>query len=316
MSLLDNQDFIAFIAHFNKLMLSVQQTSLEEGRKECTAFFSPPDRLREEVSKITDLTVKGREGNEIPVRIYAPSFQENLPLLIYYHSGGWVFSNIEEADPLCRKLANHLGCIVASVDYRLAPENPFPKPLNDCYDSFLWLAQHAAELGANKDKVIVCGESAGGNMAAVVALQARDQNLSLIAAQLLFYPVISSNISDTAYKECPEKYFLTKESMQFFWSMYLSNPLDGKNWTASPDLALNFKGLPPALIITAEYDPLHIEGESYAQLLKEADNQVIVERYEGVIHRFLDLPIYSDDQVNQWLAKIKNQLDSFLKITT
>lgn len=136
-----------------------------------------------------------------------------LPTLVYFHRGGWVFGSVDEADPVCRKLANHLGSIVVSVDYRLAPENPFPKPLDDCYDSTQWVYENIAKFGGASKKVVVCGESAGGNLATTVALIARDKKQSFISAQLLICPVISSVINEAPYKNCADQYFITKEAM-------------------------------------------------------------------------------------------------------
>lgn len=310
--LMENLQFRQFIQQFRRLMTKTQTMTLDETRKLSTEFFAPPSHPREPVHKIEDRKIKGREGNEIPVRFYTPSSGKDLPVLVYYHRGGWVFSNIEEADPVCRKLANHLDCIVASVDYRLAPENPFPKPFYDCYDAFQWISEHAHELGSRPQSLIVTGESVGGNLAASVALKARDIKGPLIAAQLLICPVITSNIQVKPYAESADQFFITKESMEFFWSMYLKNPEDAKNCYASPDHATDFSHLPPALIVIAEYDPLSVEAESYAVQLENAGNRVLVEKFSGVVHSFLDLPAYSDAEVIPWLKRIKQRLNDLL----
>lgn len=300
-----------FIGQFASLMQNTQKVSLDEARKQSTAFFCPPSLPRESVHQITNVKVKGRDGNEIPIRLYNSIHGQKLPVIVYFHRGGWVFSNIEEADPVCRKLANHLKCVVASVDYRLAPENPFPKPLNDCYDALCWVSEHAEEYGGNKEKIIVCGESAGGNLAAATALQARDRGTPSIAAQVLIYPIISSTINREAYENCAEKKFITKDAMQFFWSMYIQNPADAKNPYASPDLANDLKKLPPAIVITAEHDPLHEEGESYGEKMRKAGVDVTVERFPGVIHGFLDLPVYKNEEIISWIKKIGTLLSKF-----
>lgn len=311
-TLMDNPKFREFIQQFRELMAETQTLTLAETRKLSGEFFSPLSHPRESVYKIEDRKIKGQEGNEIPIRIYTSSSLKTLPVLVYYHRGGWVFSNVEEADPVCRKLANHLGCIVASVDYRLAPENPFPKPFNDCYDAFLWVSEHALELGSRPQSVIVCGESVGGNLAAAVALKARDTKGPSIAAQLLICPVITSNIQAKPYAESADQYFITKDSMEFFWKMYLKNPEDATNCYASPDYATDFRHLPPALIVIAEHDPLSVEGESYAMQLKNAGNHVLVEKFSDVVHSFLDLPAYSDEEVISWLKRIKQRLTDLL----
>ncbi len=311
--LMANPQFRQFIDQFSALMANTQKVSLNEARRMSTEFFSPPTLLREAVHKIQDMPIQGSDGHEIPVRLYFPNDSENLPVFIYYHRGGWVFSNIEEADPVCRKFANHLGCIVASVDYRLAPENKFPKPFNDAYDAYVWIANHAAQLGINKDQIIVGGESAGGNLAAAVALRARDEKGPSIALQLLIYPIINSTINPKTYADCADKYFITKEAMEFFWSMYL-NPSDDKNNPyLSPDKAKNLSGLPPAFFITAEHDPLRLEAKSYAKQLQKAGNQAFVENFQGVIHGFFDLPVYSDAEVAQWLMILNTRLHSLLR---
>lgn len=162
------------------------------------------------------------------------------------------FGNIVEADPVCRKLANHLNCVVASVDYRLAPER---RPLEDCYAATQWIAEYAAQYGGNPQALIIGGESARGNLAAAVALKARDCRRPTLQAQLLIYPIISADLKVEAYENCPDRYFMIKESMQFFWSMYLPSGDYAKDSYASLDCVTDLSQLPPAFIITAEYDP-------------------------------------------------------------
>jgi acetyl esterase len=314
MDLMSSSKFREFITELHELMKCVTKVSLDEGRRLCTDFFSPPELVREDVYKIKTVNIQGDEGNEIPVRMYFPSPKENLPIFIYYHRGGWVFANVEEADPVCRKLANHLGCIIASVDYRLAPENPFPKPLNDCYDAFKSIAEHAEHFGANREAVIVGGESAGGNLAAAVALRARDDEGPRIALQLLIYPMINPVIDEKVYAECADQYFLIKDITHFFWTMYLQRPGDANNPYAVLDKATNLSDLPPALFITAEHDPLHVEAEHYAEALKRAGNKVIIDRFNAVIHGFLDLPIYENSDIISWIKRIKVHLDHLLSL--
>ncbi len=304
MDLMANPKFKSFIDQFNVLMENTQKVSLDEARRQSTEFFAPSSAPRENVVKVHDITIKAEDGFDIPVRIYNPYPDKSLPLFIYYHRGGWVFSNNVESEPVCRKFANHLGCIVAAVDFRLAPENPFPTPFNDCYNAFCWLSEHAEELGADKHKIIVGGESCGGNLAAAVALKARDEGIDSIASQLLIYPIISSTINPIAYENCADKYFLTQPAMEFFWSVYLQNSEDDQNPYASPDKTESLKNLPPALIITAEHDPLRFEAEDYANKLKQAGNCVMLERVPGVVHGFLDLPIYDDAQIIPWIKNI------------
>lgn len=310
MNLLDNQKFKEFIDAFTRISKESEQLSLDEGRKLSTQFFLPQDTVYESMERIENLAILGKDQNKIPLRIFIPNDSKALPVLIYLHRGGWVFGNIEEADPVCRKLANHLNCIVVAVEYRLAPENPFPKPLEDCYDATQWIAENISQYGGDSTNLIVCGESAGGNLAAAVCLMARDRKGPSISTQLLICPVISSTIKDTSYENCVDRYFLTKDAMMFFWSMYLQSPGDDTNPYASPDLANDFANLPSAIIITAEYDPLHQEAEEYANSLRQAGVSVISKCFPEVIHGFIDLPIYEESQKISWINEIGNLLKS------
>ncbi len=302
--LLANPHFKSFMEGFSNLTRASQELSLQEGRKLSTQFFLTPDTVFEKVKRIEEVEILGRDHNKIPIRFFIPDESHTLPLLIYFHRGGWVFGNIEEADPICRKLANHLGCIVASVEYRLAPEHPFPKPLKDCYAATQWIHANADHFGGDKNRLIVCGESAGGNLAAAVALMARDRKGPPIESQLLLYPIISSTLQEEAYDSCPDRYFMTKEAMKFFWSMYVPSPELMSNPYASLECMTNLGGLPPAFIVTAEYDPLHHEAVSYADRLRQAGVEVMTKCFPGLIHGFLDLPIYEEAQKVAWVKEI------------
>lgn len=308
-NLLDNQKFKEFIDAFTRISKASEQLSLDEGRKLSTQFFLPQDTVYEPVERIENVTILGKDQNKIPLRIFIPNESRVLPVLIYFHRGGWVFGNIEEADPVCRKLANHLDCIVAAVEYRLAPENPFPRPLDDCFDATQWIAENIGHFGGDTTNLIVCGESAGGNLAAAVTLMARDKKGPSLSAQLLICPVISSSIKDAPYENCVDRYFLTKDAMKFFWSMYLQSPVDHMKSYASPDQATDFTKLPPAVIITAEYDPLHHEAEEYANSLRQAGVSVVSKCFPEVIHGFIDLPIYEENQKITWINEIGNLLN-------
>lgn len=312
-NLLDNPKFKEFIDAFTEISKASETLSLDEGRKLSTQFFLSGDTVYEPVHRIENIEIQGRDQTKIPLRIYIPSDSKTLPALVYFHRGGWVFGNINEADPVCRKLANHLACIVVSVDYRLAPENPFPKPLEDCYDATQWVYENISKFGGFNKKIVVCGESAGGNLATAVALIARDKKESFISAQLLICPVISSMINEAPYKNCADQYFLTKDAMQFFWNMYLQSPENYNKPYASPNLASDFKGLPPAVIITAEYDPLHDEAQNYANHLKTAGVSVLSKRFPKVIHGFIDLPIYDEKSKITWINEIGKLLKEVMK---
>lgn len=309
MELMKDPKFREFIEHFTNLMQQTHSLSFDEVRKKITEFFAPATLPREPIYQIRDLTITATEGHEIPIRIYTPNNSHNLNVFTYYHRGGWVFCNIVEADAVCRKLANHMNCVVVSVDYRLAPENPFPKPLDDCYDAFCWVSQHLEELSNGQGKHIVGGESAGGNLAAAVALRARDFHGPKADLQLLIYPIISSTLNDEVYATCLDQHFLTKQAMQFFWGCYLQN-LPATDLTyASVDRAADVSRLPPAVVITGEHDPLRIEAEAYAKMLILAGNQVTMEMVPSVVHGFLDLPCYDDEQKVRWIQKIAQMIE-------
>jgi acetyl esterase len=241
----------------------------------------------EDVGEVRDILVPGPAGM-LPVRVYHPSPGQSLPLVVYFHGGGWVIGDLEIVDKPCRALANASQCVVASVNYRLSPETKFPGPAEDCYAATRWLADHAGEIGAGGRPVAVAGDSAGGNLAAVVAIMARDRHGPALAYQLLIYPVttIAEGSQFASYRENADGYLLTKASMEWFWQHYLASPTDGSNPYASPLQATDLHGLPPTMVITAEFDPLRDEGLAYAKRLQEAGIRVKTSHYEGMIHGF------------------------------
>lgn len=225
---------------------------------------------------------------EIPIRVYTPEIQKPLPLLLFFHGGGFVVCNLDTHDWLCRELCFGAECIVVSVDYRLAPEWKFPAATRDCFAATCWAAQHAVEIGADPARIVISGDSAGGNLAAITALRARDENGPSLRGQLLFYPVTDHYTADTAsYKENAEGYGLTRDQMVWFWDHYLAAEADAVHPYASPLRAPDLKGLPPAMIVTAEYDPLRDEGIAYANRLVEAGVVVTHSHFEGMIHGFV-----------------------------
>lgn len=311
-NLLENVKFKEFINAFMRLREASKKISLEKGRKLSTEFFLTPDTVYEPVERIENRVILGKDQNDISLRIFIPKESKVLPVLIYFHRGGWVFGNIEEADPVCRKLANHLECIVVSVEYRLAPENPFPKPLDDCYTATQWAAENIGYFGGDATKLIVCGESAGGNLAAAVTLMARDKKGPSLFAQLLICPAICSSIKDASFKNCADQYYLTKNTIKFFWKMYLQSPEDHKKSYASPDKTTDFSNLPPALMITAEHDPLRYEADEYAKCLAKANVKVISKCFSEVIHGFIDLPLYEEKKKITWIKEIGNLLNQLV----
>jgi acetyl esterase len=240
------------------------------------------------VRSAVDRRIPGPAG-EIPVRIYTPSAPAPLPLLVYFHGGGWVLGGLDTHDSTCRELASGAGCVVVSVDYRLAPEHKFPAAAEDCYAATQWAAAHAAELGADAKRLAVGGDSAGGNLAAVVAQMARDRGGPALVFQLLIYPVISATFDTASYRDNAEGYLLTAGDMRWFWNHYLGTPADGANPYAAPLCAPTLAGLSPALVITAEFDPLRDEGELYAHRLEEAGVPARLTRYDGMIHGFFGM---------------------------
>lgn len=245
------------------------------------------------IQSAVDRRIPGPAG-EIPVRIYTPTAPAPLPLLVYFHGGGWVLGGIDTHDGVCRELANGAGCVVVSVDYRLAPEHKFPAAAEDCYAATQWTAAHAAELGADAKRLAVGGDSAGGNLAAVVPQMARDRGGPPIIFQLLIYPATDAAFDTPSYRDNAEGYLLTTGDMRWFWNHYLNSPADAANSVASPLRAKHLTGLPAALVITAEFDPLRDEGEQYARQLEEAGVPARLTRYDGMIHGFFGMSSMMD----------------------
>jgi acetyl esterase len=238
-----------------------------------------------EVASVQDRTVPGPAG-EIPVRVYTPAGEGPFPVVVYFHGGGWVIGDLEVVDQPCRQLASAAGAIVVSVDYRLAPEHRYPAAFDDSYAATVWVGAHAAEIGGDPARLAVAGDSAGGNLAAAVALAARDRGGPELAAQLLIYPVTDFNFGTASYQDNREGYLLTKGSMQWFWAHYLGAQDLDKDPYACPLRADSLVGLPPAYVATSEYDPLRDEGEAYARRLEEAGVAVTAKRFDGLLHGF------------------------------
>ena len=242
----------------------------------------------ESIARIENRTVPGPAG-QIPVRIYTPLGTAPFPVLVYFHGGGWVIGNLDTHDGICRSLANRVGCLVVSVDYRLAPEHRFPAAPEDCYAATRWLAEHAGSLGGDKGRIAVGGDSAGGNLAAVVALMARDRGGPKLAFQLLVYPATDTDFETRSYRENSEGYFLTRADMVWFWNHYAPRDEDRRNPYAAPLRAASLRGLPPALVITAEFDPLCDDGNAYAARLREDGVPVRLSQQDGLIHGFFQM---------------------------
>ena len=232
----------------------------------------PPAVPGAPMANVEDRAIPG-PGGDIPVRIYQPTNATDHSLLVWYHGGGWVIGDLDGADVTCRELAARSGSVVVSVDYRLAPESRYPAAHEDCYAATVWAAEHAAELGADASKLAVGGDSAGGNLAAVVSLRARDEDGPAIGFQLLVYPVTDHDYGTDSYRDNADGYLLTRDGMVWFWDHYLGPDGDGSHPHASPLRAEDLSGLPPAHVITAEYDPLRDEGEAYAKRLLKCSSR-------------------------------------------
>ncbi len=264
-------------------------------------FVFPPPPNPEPVAQLRNFSVPGPAG-PIPIRSYQP--QEGsapFPLMVFFHGGGFVTGDLDSHDNLCRRLCNESACVVAAVDYRLAPEAKFPAAPEDCYAALCRLQATAQELQADGARVVVAGDSAGGNLAAVMCLMARDRGTPPILHQLLIYPVTDHKCDTPSYQENGTDYFLSREMMQWFWNHYLAKKADGASPYASPLVAAQLEGLPPATVLTAQYDPLRDEGIAYAKRLQEAGVPVTQLYAKGMIHGFLSML----EELDQARAKAK-----------
>jgi len=244
-----------------------------------------------QIGMVRDLTADGPLG-PIPLRVYRPAgipASTPLAVLVFFHGGGWVIGDLETHDVLCRQLTAGSGVSVVSVDYRLAPEHKFPAAVDDAWAATRWVVAHAGELAADASRLAVGGDSAGGNLAAVVALLARDKGAPAIAVQVLIYPVTDLVGETRSYRDFAEGYLLTREGMRWFIAHYLTAEAEAADWRASPLRAQSLAGLPPALIVTAGFDPLRDEGEAYAERLRDAGVRVDSVCYGGMIHGFVPM---------------------------
>jgi acetyl esterase len=280
-ALIDAMQSAGMVLEFEKMTAPQARQAMEQM---AAATRAPGDP----VAKVENRTVPG-PGGPVPIRIYHPEGSGPFPVTIFYHGGGWVIGSIDSHDPLCRKLTNAIGCVTVSVEYRLAPEAKFPAAAEDCYAATLWTSENATALGCDPKRLAVCGDSAGGNLAAVVPLIAKDRGKPPIAYQVLMYPCTDGSLETGSMRELAEGYFLTHAAMVWFWNHYVRDHTDRKNPYAAPIHAPDLRGLPPALVITAEFDPLRDEGEAYAAKLRAAGVPVTCTRYDGTIHGFVSM---------------------------
>lgn len=275
---------------------SIESLSAEDAREQPT----PADAVKavltkqgkstapEPVGNIDNRTIPG-PGGPIPIRIYTPNGNGPFPVVVYYHGGGWVIATMDTYDSSARALANAAGAVVVSVEYRKAPEFKFPAAHEDAYAAYHWALKHANDIHGDPSKVAVAGESAGGNLAAAVALIAREEGDQLPVHQVLIYPVTGHDFNTPSYQENAKAKPLNKAMMAWFFEKYLKNPGEAENPLISLDRVKNLRGLPPATIITDEIDPLRSEGKRYADRLREAGVPVTYKNYEGVTHEFFGM---------------------------
>jgi acetyl esterase len=242
------------------------------------------------LASVEDRAIPGPAG-ELRIRVYTPQAPHSeasgpFPGLVFFHGGGFVLCSLDSHDGICRSLAHAAGCSVVSVDYRLAPEHPYPAAPEDCYAATRWVAKHGGELGIDVTRLAVAGDSAGGNLAAVTAMMARDRGGPVLRFQLLVYPVTDFSFDTHSYRENAQGYFLTTGMMRWFWDQYLADAKQGAEPYASPLRARDLSSLPPGLCITAGYDPLRDEGEAFAERLRGAGIAVRTSRYDGMFHGF------------------------------
>jgi acetyl esterase len=239
------------------------------------------------VAELRDTSFQGT-GGEVKVRIYRPEKDGLLPVVVFYHGGGWVLGDLDTYDTLCRAISNAVRAVVVSVDYRLAPEHGFPAGVDDAYAGLVWAHANAGDFGGDAARIALAGCSAGGNLAAVVAIMARDRKGPLVAQQTLMYPATDlAHLTTGSYRNFAKGYYLTKRYMEKVREMYVPDRGKWSDPLVSPLLARDLRGLPPAFVITAEFDPLRDEGEAYARRMHESGVEVRVRRFPGIIHGFL-----------------------------
>ena len=243
------------------------------------------------VALLRELQADGPRG-AVPLRLYRPMGSDAasvLPVLVYYHGGGWVIGDLDTHDTLCRELANGAGCAVVAVDYRMGPEHRFPAAVIDAIAATRWVHSHASELNLDPNRLAVGGDSAGGNLAAVVSIAARDAGDLPIAFQLLIYPATDQHRNTPSHTSNGQGYLLTTETMDYFTGHYIADPAHYQDWRASPLLHIDLTKLPPALVLTAGYDPLRDEGAAYAERLTAAGNRATYVCFERQIHGFITM---------------------------
>lgn len=262
--------------------------------RELAEELSPDPDEPTPVESVRDFRIPGPAG-ELPVRTYRPGNRDPAPAIVYLHGGGWVTGSVETCDEVCRTLANEAESVVVSVEYRRAPEHPFPEPLLDSYAAVEWVAEHADRLGVDDDRLAVGGDSAGGNLAAATSLLARDRDADFdLAYQFLVYPLVDYPFEAGAPGDSEAESLLTEADVEWYWDNYLARPLDGHHPYAAPSRTRDLSGLPPATVLTAEFDPVRDEAVRYADRLEEAGVAVTHRHYDRMIHGFVEMLVEPD----------------------
>lgn len=265
----------------------IWQLTPEQGREQYLQRVSRL-ALKVDIHRVHDRKIPG-PGQDIGLRVYQPrepKAGEKFPVLLWFHGGGFVIGDLDTHDSACRALANQADCLVVAVDYRLAPECKFPAAVEDCYAALRWLALHAVELGADPTRIAVGGDSAGGNLAAVASIMARNDGYPKLAGQLLIYPCVAPEPETASHKKFAEGYVLTRNAMTWFYKQYTASAKQFYDFRFAPLVADDLSNLPPTFVLVAGFDPLRDEGVDYAKRLVEAGNPVTLSNYEGMVHGF------------------------------
>ena len=262
---------------------------LPELRQQLRVMVSLMDEPAPALPRIADIKIPGPAG-DIPARLYAPTIEKRpLPTVAYFHGGGWVQGDLETHHGLCARLARHAGVLVVAVDYRLAPEHKFPAAVEDCFAAYRWLRAKGRDLGADTAKVAVAGDSAGGNLSAAVSQLAAANNIAVPTCQVLIYPAVDFSLETPSHRELADGHVIPRDRILWYMEQYLKSDADKADLRASPLRAPSLKGQPPAMIVTAGFDPLRDEGQAYGRRLQEAGVEVVDREYPGQIHAFVSL---------------------------
>ena len=288
-----------------------QDLSPAEARKQMR-YYSPAVQAELSVKKVVDRQIPGPAG-DFPIRLYYPAGDAPFPTVVYFHGGGWVIGDLETHHAFCHALAKTSGCLVVAADYRLAPEHRYPAAVEDAYAATKWVVENPKHIQADPDRLAVCGDSAGGHLAAVVSMMARDRKGPRIDLQVLIYPITDYNFDTPSYIENKDGLNLTRDLMKWFWNHFMNDESEADDPYVCPLRAKNFADLPPALILTAGYDPLRDEGEAYGQKLQKAGVKVTLTRYSGMIHAFIRMTAQLD-KANEALGEVSGTLRDVFKI--